>query len=752
MTTMIRKILFFFLGSVLLGCMARSQTLSYAVQAVSGAYTQITGTTAPLTATGNDGGMGGRDEGFSNALPIGFTFNYNGTNYTTLGACTNGFVYFGANFTGSPAFYANSLAAFATSRPFIAPLWEDILISNIQYATTGSAPNRVFTIQWTNALWDYSAPTAAISFQLKLYETTNIFEFIYRQEAGAVTTGSAGASIGITATATGTNNYISLSDAGSAPAYSTAVETATILTKPATGQVYRWIPYCAASATTTVERISNFSYNTINNNSTSTAGYVNLSNISTTVNLTPTSSLPFSATINSFIPTDEVVIFIDYNHNGDFSDAGETVFTSSTPLSSGTVTGTINIPALSSTVLQGSTKLRIRLHDTGNGPNATSCGTSTAGQVQDYSINIQPCAALTITSQPTDVFICNAGDGSIAVATTGTGLTYQWQVSTNGGGTWSNVPASLPYSGVTSKTLTITAATLSMTGYLYRVLINGTCSPATTSAISMLTVNIPPAITANPSHATICTGKDVSFGAGGSGSSPTFQWQVSTDGGINYSNISGATSTILTLASTSTAQNGNRYRLGVTVTSCGTIYSAPAILTVNALPVVTISAAPVVAVTPRVNTFISAGSVPTAVNYLWTLNGIVVPGANTHSISVNANNIGAYKVTVTDINGCQNTSSAVTITAEPSEKFWIYPNPGTGKFQVRLYSPWLSDIRTVTIYNSQGAMVLRKEFTILSRYDQMDFDLSRFAPGVYNIHLVHRYVDKEVVGRVVIVR
>jgi hypothetical protein len=208
----------------------------------------------------------------------------------------------------------------------------------------------------------------------------------------------------------------------------------------------------------------------------------------------------------------------------------------------------------------------------------------------------------------------------------------------------------------------------------------------------------------------------------------------------------------LNLSSVPTTLNGDRYRLAVSVTSCGTVYSAPAILTVNALPVVTINAAPVVSIMPGTNTFISAGSVPAAMSYSWTYNGTLMAGANSHAISVTAANLGAYKVTVVDSNGCQNTSSAVTITGEPSNKFWIYPNPSTGKFQVRLYSPWLWDIRTVTIYNAQGAMVLRKEFTINSRYDQMDFDLSRFAPGVYTLHMVHRYVDKEVVGRVVIAR
>jgi hypothetical protein len=755
---MFKELFCFFAGLAFFFSVTWSQPPAYALQAASGTYTAITGGTSVVltynAATNYDDGITTP----ANAIPIGFTFNYNGTNYTLIKPCANGWASFSttalANNTDS---WTNNLATgpAANQRPLIAPLWDDHNMEangRVTYLLSGVSPNQVMTIQWDNARWDYNAPTGVMSFQIKLFETTNIIEFVYKQESGSIASNSAGASIGITGTTTGNNSYWSLSDAGTNPQLSATGETTTILSKPANGQIYRWIPYCTASATTTVERISNFTYNTINANSSSTAGYVNNTSTATTVNLTPTSSLPFSTTIASFIPTDQVVIFIDFNHNGDFSDPGETVFTSTTPLAQGSVSGTISIPALSSTVLQGPTRLRIRLHDTGNGPNATGCGSSAMGQVHDYTVNIQPCFAATITTQPPNTFICNGGSGSIPVVATGTGLTYQWQISTNGGSTWSNVPVIAPYSGVTSNALTITAATLSMSGYLYRVLINGICSPLTTSGSAMITINTPADITTNPAHTTVCTGKDVIFTAAASGSSPSYQWQLSTDNGMTYSNIPGATLTSLTLPGATTAINGNRYRAVATVTSCGSVNSTAAILTVNPLPVVTISAAPIVAIKPGVTTFLSAGSVPSAVSYAWALNGSIIPGANAHAITVSAANVGSYKVTVTDINGCQNTSAAVAITADPSDRFWIYPNSSTGKFQVRLYSPWLSDIRTVTIYNCQGAMVLRKEFTILSRYDQMDFDLSRFAPGVYNIHLVHRYVNKEVVGRVVIAR
>src|SRR6185436_15123944 len=101
-------------------------------------------------------------------------------------------------------------------------------------------------------------------------------------------------------------------------------------------------------------------------------------------------------------------------------------------------------------------------------PNATSCGTSTTGQVEDYSIDIQNCVEATISSQPQNTAICNGGSGSVTIGITGTNLTYQWQISTNGGSSFTDLTNNSTYSGITSKTLNITGAALAMSNYQYR--------------------------------------------------------------------------------------------------------------------------------------------------------------------------------------------------------------------------------------------------------------------------------------------
>ncbi len=223
-------------------------------QASSYAFTAVAGTFNELTAGTNVSGVEA-DSYLSGKLPIGFTFTFDGVAFDSLKASSNGFVSFGngtSNQTGN-----NLDLVAAASRPLIAPLWDDHDgratggVSYASYATTGIAPNRVFTFEWKNWEWRYNSSTPVISFQVKLYETSNLVEFHYRQESGAVSSGSA--SIGIT----GVSSFLSLDGTGTAPLASSTSETANLNTKPATGQVYRFTPpSCPAPSALTATNIA----------------------------------------------------------------------------------------------------------------------------------------------------------------------------------------------------------------------------------------------------------------------------------------------------------------------------------------------------------------------------------------------------------------------------------------------------------------------------------------------------------------
>lgn len=93
-----------------------------------------------------------------------------------------------------------------------------------------------------------------------------------------------------------------------------------------------------------------------------------------------------------------------------------------------------------------------------------------------------------ITSNPVSKIIAKTQSTSFNVGATGTGLSYLWQVSTNGGSTYTDLSNNSTYSNVTSSTLNITNAQLSMSGYQYRCKVTGTCSPLVYSNGATLTV------------------------------------------------------------------------------------------------------------------------------------------------------------------------------------------------------------------------------------------------------------------------
>ncbi|HEV7780212.1 MAG TPA: GEVED domain-containing protein, partial [Chitinophagaceae bacterium] len=227
----------------LLGLNSQAQVSVYTFTAVAGSYSAITGISPTLTGDGVPNPI--PDEGIANAIPIGFPFVFSGAPYTTVGVSTNGFISFGAALTtwGFVNNLSTGPAGSTTARPLAAPLWDDhdIQVStNLQYTTLGSFPNRIFVMQWSNVKWQFGATAGGIAFQVRLYETTNVVEFVYNQLAGATSTPSA--SIGLAAGGTGSGNFLSLNNATASPTASSTFETTTISTKPATGQVYRFTP------------------------------------------------------------------------------------------------------------------------------------------------------------------------------------------------------------------------------------------------------------------------------------------------------------------------------------------------------------------------------------------------------------------------------------------------------------------------------------------------------------------------------
>jgi len=104
------------------------------------------------------------------------------------------------------------------------------------------------------------------------------------------------------------------------------------------------------------------------------------------------------------------------------------------------------------------------------------------------------------------------------------------------------------------------------------------CGSATSNA-ARLTVNNVPSISINPKDETKCAGALVSFNAAANENpAPGVQWQLSTDGGVTYTDLSGETNTTLSFT-TAGSQNGYKYR-AVFTNSCGAAMTQPATLSI----------------------------------------------------------------------------------------------------------------------------------------------------------------------------
>lgn len=165
-------------------------------------YSSISGL-SPSFFTWRNTASNQNDDNRSYQEPIGFDFWYLGVRYTQFSASLNGTLDFSSstsdgNNGGTGPYGPNYNNLFSTAGKTmlaLAPLYDDLwtagsgttpVASSIFYQTSGTAPNRVLTVEWQN-FDEWNSSTGSLNFQIKLYETTGVIEFLY----GNMTAGSA---------------------------------------------------------------------------------------------------------------------------------------------------------------------------------------------------------------------------------------------------------------------------------------------------------------------------------------------------------------------------------------------------------------------------------------------------------------------------------------------------------------------------------------------------------------------------------
>ncbi len=143
------------------------------------------------------------------------------------------------------------------------------------------------------------------------------------------------------------------------------------------------VAYCASKGNSVADEwIDLVQIGTINRTSAGNAGYFNGTASSTNVTRGASTTISYSAGFRSgYTATEFWAIYVDWNRDGDFLDAGETVATRSSA-SAATLSSTFTVPATASL---GATRIRVSMKYNAA---QTSCEAFSYGEVEDYTLNV----------------------------------------------------------------------------------------------------------------------------------------------------------------------------------------------------------------------------------------------------------------------------------------------------------------------------------------------------------------------------
>ncbi|AZJ33964.1 T9SS C-terminal target domain-containing protein [Tenacibaculum mesophilum] len=206
------------------------------------------------------------------------------------------------------------------------------------------------------------------------------------------------------------------------------------------------ITYCTSKGNSVSdEYIGRVQLGSIDNSSGGGNGYSDHTGISTDLEKGKSNTITITPTWTGTKYDEGYGVWIDYNQDGDFSDAGETVWTKAkskdTPVST-----SFTVP---SSAMDGTTRMRIVMKYNAT---PTACEASFSyGEVEDYTVNIT--AAVADTQAPTAP--SSLASSSVAQTT----LTLSWTASTDNVG----VTGYDVYQG-TTKLTTVTTTSYNVTG------------------------------------------------------------------------------------------------------------------------------------------------------------------------------------------------------------------------------------------------------------------------------------------------
>jgi uncharacterized repeat protein (TIGR03803 family) len=186
-------------------------------------------------------------------------------------------------------------------------------------------------------------------------------------------------------------------------------------------------------------------------------------------------------------------------------------------------------------------------------PDGNLYGTTESGGVNDAGVvfRIRIDGPLQITSQPANQSVYLGGTATFSVATVGSQpVTYRWQK------TGTNLVDGGSLSGSATRLLTITNVDLGNAGVYSLIASNAYGS--VTSRLAFLEIMVsPPSITAQPVSQTVLAGSTVTFTVGAVGDLPFYyQWMKNGTNLVDGGDISGSTTSMLTISGATAADDG----------------------------------------------------------------------------------------------------------------------------------------------------------------------------------------------------
>jgi Immunoglobulin I-set domain len=262
-----------------------------------------------------------------------------------------------------------------------------------------------------------------------------------------------------------------------------------------------------------------------------------------------------------------------------------------------------------------STTLNIATAGSQNGNVYEAVFTNTVSSVTSTGATLTVNSASVITTNPANVTVLAGANATFFAAANGAPVpAVQWQISTNGGTTFTSL------AGATLPMLTFTA-TAGLDGNQYRAVFTNSVSSATTTT-AMLNVNVAPVVTVNPRNVSVSVGNLATFTAAATGQpAPTMQWMISVNGGTTFAPVVGATSTTLSFTA-SAGMSGNAYE-AVFTNAAGSITTSTALLTLSFAPTITVNPTSLTLVDGSTATFTAAaiGTPTPTVQWFISTNG-----------------------------------------------------------------------------------------------------------------------------------